>query len=342
MIMKVLLLVHPELIPPPDIKKNGINPELTDWITEYDILTTLQKSKHRVDILGVSEDLSAIKEKITKFKPNIVFNLLEEFQGEAIFDQNVVSYLELLRMPYTGSNPKGMIIGRDKALSKKILSFHKILTPKFQVFPKNKPRKKVQIKSFPLIVKCLTEEASLGISQASIVHNQEKLKERVKFIHERFLADAIAEEFIEGREFFVGVLGNYSLEVLPVWELSFDQTDRPDKEFYTSKAKFNDKYRKRKGISTGKAKISEELELSLQKIAKKAYRILGLSGYARIDMRVDNSGKIYLLEVNPNPDISQADDFAQSAKKKGYTYSKLIDKIIRLGYKWSPTEVYIP
>lgn len=340
--MKVLLIVHPDLIPPEDVKKSEIDPEFTEWITEYDVFTTMKNNEHKVEILGVGENLSVIKDKINEFKPNIVFNLLEEFQGEAIFDQNVVSYLELLGMPYTGSNPKGLIIGRDKALSKKILSFHKIYTPKFQVFPRNKPRKKVVIKSYPLIVKCLTEEASLGISQASIVHNEEKLRERVKFVHEKYRADAIAEQFIEGREFFVGVLGNYALEALPVWELTFNQTENPEKEFYTSNAKFNDKYRQRKGISTGKAKISDELERELQTVAKKAYKILGLSGYARMDMRVDDLGKIYILEVNPNPDISEADDFAQSAKKAGYTYGELLNKIIKLGYKWSPTEVYFP
>lgn len=336
--MKVLLLVHPDLIPPDDIKKADIDPEFTEWITEYDILRTLKANDHNVEILGVAEDLSLIRSKVEEFKPNIVFNLLEEFQGEAIFDQNIVSYLELLGLPYTGSNPKGLMIGRDKALSKKILSFHKINTPKFQVFPRNKPRKKISIKSYPIIVKCLTEEASLGISQASIVHNDEKLKERVKFIHEKYRTDALVEQFIEGHEYFVGVLGNYSLEALPAWELKFEQVDNPEKEFYSSNAKFNSKYRKRKGISTGKAKISEELEIELQKVAKKAYKTLGLSGYARIDMRVNDMGKIFVLEVNPNPDISEADDFAQSAKKAGYTYGELIDKIIKLGYNWSPTD----
>src|SRR5690606_15429861 len=127
------------------------------------------------------------------------------FKGEAIFDQNVVSFLELMSAPYTGCNPKGMILARDKALSKKILAYHKIKSPRFQVFPRNRPSQKVNIKCYPIIVKCLNEEASLGLSQASIVKTEEKLKERVKFIHENFNTDAIAEEFIQGQEFFVGV-----------------------------------------------------------------------------------------------------------------------------------------
>ncbi len=334
--MKILLLIHSDLIPPENIK--DVNLEEVPWRTEYDVKNALLKLGHKVEVLGVTESLLKIRDAIKNIKPHIVFNLLEEFKGEAIFDQNIVSYLELLGTAYTGSNPKGMIIGRDKALSKKILSYHKIPTPKFQVFPRNKPRKKLTLKSFPLIVKCLNEEASRGISQASIVNNEEKLLERVRFIHTKYRTDAIVEQFIEGKEYFVGVMGNYRLETLPAWELKFKDVEHPEKEFYTEQAKFNTEYRKRKGISTGKADIKADMEEALQRFAKRSYKALGLSGYARMDMRVDKLGKIYLLEANPNPDISESDDFAQSAKKRGYTYKILLEKIIRLGRQWSPTD----
>lgn len=334
--MKILLLLHSDLIPPTDISEYDL--DNVEWRTEYDVKKALTKLGHRVEVLGVTESLIKIRDAITDLKPHIIFNLLEEFKGEAIFDQNVVSYLELLGVAYTGSNPKGMIIGRDKALSKKILSYHKIATPKFQVFPRNKPRRKLTLKSFPLIFKCLNEEASLGISQASIVNTEEKLLERVKYIHSKFNTDAIVEQFIEGKEYFVGVMGNYRLETLPAWELKFKGAENPEKEFYTEQAKFNSKYRKRNGISTGRADIDSDMEFQLQKFAKRSYKALGLSGYARMDMRVDNDGKIFLLEANPNPDISESDDFAQSAKKQGYSYKELINKILRLGRQWSPTE----
>lgn len=336
--MKVTLLVHQDLIPPESIKSSELDRDKTEWITEYDVQKNLTQLGHEVFTLGVYDDLKIIRKHVQDFKPHIVFNLLEEFKGEAIFDQNVVSYLELLGVPYTGSNPKGMIIGRDKALSKKILSYHKIKTPKFQVFPRNQPRKKYLLKEFPAIVKCLNEEASLGLSQTSVVHNEEKLKERVQFIHSRFRTDAIVEQFIPGKEYFVGVLGNYRLETLPVWELKFEQSKKPENEFYSSAAKFDVEYRGRKGISTGPADLPKETIKDLQRFAKRAYKVLGLNGYARMDLRVDTNGTPYLIECNPNPDISETDDFAASAKKQGYPYKKLLSKILNLGRQWNPTD----
>jgi D-alanine-D-alanine ligase len=334
--MKIIMLVHPDLVPPEDVDESQIDWSSIQWATEYDVKKALLAMGHDVVIVDIFDSLAKIRLAIKEYKPAIVFNLLEEFRGEALFDQNVVSYLELLGVPYTGSNPKGLIIGRDKALSKKILAYHKIPTPKFQVFPRNNPRRKINLKSFPAIVKCLNEEASLGLSQSSVVSNPEKLKERVQYVQEKFRTDAIAEQFIEGKEYFVGVLGNYRLETLPVWELKFSEAEHPEKEFYSTKAKFSYDYRERKGISTGPAELGSEQTHYLQNIAKRAYKCLGLNGYARMDLRVDQNGKAYLLEANPNPDISEFDDFAESAKLAGYTYHELLDKILRLGRAWSP------
>ncbi len=334
--MNVVLLVHSDLIPPEDAKPGQFNREEVPWVTEFDVKQALLANRHTVEVLGVYEELKSIQAEIHQFRPKVVFNLLEEFRGEAIFDQNVVSHLELLGVPYTGSNPKGLIISRDKALCKKILTYHKIPTPKFQVFPRNNTKMQLRLKEFPLIVKCLNEEASLGISQASVVHSLEKLRERVEFIHEKFKTDAIVEEFIEGSEYFVGVIGNYRLQTFPAWELRFDKVKNPEKQLYSTNAKFDEEYRSRNGITTQRAEISEELERYLQKLARRAYRALGISGYARLDLRVDRNGKAYVIEVNPNPDISETDDFAQSAKAAGLIYKKLLDKIIRLGRQWTP------
>ncbi len=334
--MKIILLVHSDLIPPDEVNEKSCDWNKTPWVTEYEVKKNLMASGHKVEVLGIHEDLKALRVAVKRYAPKIVFNLLEEFKGEAIFDQNVVSYMELLGVPYTGSNPKGLIISRDKALSKKILSYHKIPTPKFQVFPRNNPLARLKLKEFPLIVKCLNEEASLGISQASLVQSEEKLRERVAFIHEKFRTDAIVEQFIEGQEYFVGVIGNYRLQTFPAWELRFNKVDHPEKQFYSTHAKFDQKYRYRKGISTGKAQISDDMQKNLRKLAKRAYRALGISGYARMDMRVDGAGKAYLIEANPNPDISEHDDFAESAKAVGISYPKLLNRILRLGRQWSP------
>jgi len=247
----------------------------------------------------------------------------------------VVSYLELLRIPYTGSNPRGLILARDKGLTKKILNYHRIKTPRFVAYPKNKRFKKSKVINYPVIVKCLSEEASLGISKLSVVHNEEKLKERIEYIHNKFEVDAIAEEFIKGREFFVGVIGNFRLKTLPVWELKYTKLDNAENELYSRQAKWNEAYRKRRGIESSKADVSKELEKRLQIIAKKAYKALELNGYARIDLRMDENENIFVIEANPNPNIASDDEFAESSYfEQGYTYSKLLKKIIDLGLNW--------
>lgn len=333
--LRILLLVHQDLVP--DETKTFKMEERLDvpWITEYDVARELRKMGHELNILGVYSDLKVIREKIDQFNPHLVYNLLEEFDGESLFDQNVVSYLELLRVPYTGCNPRGLILARDKALTKKVLTYHRIDTAKFQVFPKNRKVKLKKNLSFPLIVKCLSEEASLGLSQASVVSSEEKLLERLEYVHQKLGVDAIVEPFIEGREFYVGVYGNYRVNTLPVWELLFKKADNPEKEFYSRRAKWNEKYRQRKGIDSGKAKIDIELEKKIQKVALKTYRALNLSGYARIDLRMDANGVIYVIEANPNPNIAIDDDFARSASYEKINYSQILQKILNLGLSWN-------
>lgn len=327
---RVLVLIHHQLYPPEKIDLEDPSLEFAPWITEFNVIETLKALDHEVKVVGVSSDLAPIRNSIDEFKPHIVFNLLEEFDGEVLFDQNVVSYLELLRAKYTGCNPRGLMIARDKALAKKLLSYHRIPTPRFQVFNKSKTKKLSSKLNFPLIVKCLYQEASLGLSGASVVSNEEKLYERVKFLIEKYDSEVIVEEFIEGREFYIGVMGNKRLEVLPVWELKFENVDNPDKEFYSEQAKWNQKYRQRKGISSKSADIDNELRDRIVKICKKTYKTLELSGYARIDIRVDQEGTPYVLEANPNPNIAIGDEFALSAKESGISYKDLINKIIRL------------
>ncbi len=335
---RILVIMHKDLVPPEDVDPKKLDEFNTPYLTEADVVYTLKTLGHEVKPIGIISDLLPLREAIESFKPHIVFNLLEEFDGEAVFDQNVVSYLELLRVPYTGNNPRGLIFARDKALTKKILTYHRIRTPKFHVFPKNKKTKRPSNLKFPLIVKCLDEEASLGISQASIVNSDEKLLERVKFIHSKWGVDAIAEQFVEGREFYVGVLGNYQVKVLPVWELEFNKSDEPGKEFYSQRAKFNEKYRLKKGITTKKAQIDPELEKKIIDVCKRTYKVLNLNGYARIDLRVDARDRIYVIEANPNPNIASSDEFASSADYIDLKYPELLEKIISLGIAWSKTD----
>mgnify|MGYP003402632999 CR=1 FL=1 len=203
--LRVLVLVHETLVPPEST--DGYSPqEVDEWRTEYDVTSSLKAMGHEVRALGMGDNLAELRSTIMEWKPDVAFNLLEEFQGIVTYDQYVVAFLELLRVPYTGCNPRGMMISRDKALSKQILAYHRIPTARFVLLPRNRRYREPRRLKFPLFVKSATEDASLGISQASIVHDGQKLKERVEFIHEQTSSDALVEEYIEGREIYIGLV----------------------------------------------------------------------------------------------------------------------------------------
>src|SRR6266571_5206910 len=334
--MRILALVHRHLIPPPAIEE-GTDPSAAPWRTEYDVMTALTAMGHEVQALGVHDDLGEIRRLATDWKPHIAFNLLEGFDDITVFDQNVVSHLELLKLAYTGCNPRGMLLARDKSLSKKLLAYHRIPMPEFEVFRIGRPIRRAKRLSFPLMVKSLTQEASIGISQASVVDSDEKLKERVTFIHESIRTAAIVEQYIEGRELYVGVLGNQALQALPVWELFFTNMPEGAKRIATDRVKWSVKYQKKYGIDSGPAKeLADAQSQDIQHLCKRAFRALELSGYARIDMRMDDAGNVWVIEANPNPQIAKGEDFAASAEKAGLTYETVLQRIINLGLRWQP------
>jgi D-alanine-D-alanine ligase len=337
--LRVLALVHRHLIPPDEIPE-GTDIVAAPWRTEFDVITTLRTMGHEVQALGVHDDLGDIRRAATEWKPHVAFNLLEGFDDVTIFDQNVVSHLELLKLAYTGCNPRGLLLARDKSLSKKLLAYHRIPVPEFDVFRSGRPIRRPKRLAFPLIVKSLTQEASIGISQASVVDNDEKLKERVAFIHESIGTAAIAEQYIEGRELYVGVIGNQALQALPVWELFFTNMPPEAKRIATDRVKWSVKYQKKYGIDSGPAKeLPEALAVQVQHICKRAFRALELSGYARIDLRLDAEGRVWVLEANPNPQVAKGEDFAASAEKVGITYEQLMQRILNLGMRWQPESV---
>ena len=329
--LRILALVHDHLVPPEDT--TGIDVLEAEWKMEYDVIETLREMGHEVRVLGIHDDLGGIRPTAGHFRPHIVFNLLEAFADVTTFDQNVVSYLELLRLPYTGCNPRGLILARDKALSKKLLAYHRIRVPEFAVV---QPRRRVSLPKrlgFPLIVKSLFFEASAGISQASVVENQEQLERRTAFIHEKLGTAAIVEQYIDGREIYVGVMGNQRIEVLPPWEMSFDGlTDRW--KIATERVKWSAKYQKKHGIMTDRAELSDDDRDTLERIAQRTYRALDLNGYARVDLRMDARGRAYVIEANPNPNLAYGEDFAESAETAGVSYERLLERIIALGRRW--------
>lgn len=328
---RVLALLDKDLVPP-DSLKGYSEEEIERWRTEYDVVSTLKAAGHEVRVLGVADELRPIRDVVDEWKPDVVFNLLEEFQGEVTHDQNVVSYLELLRVPYTGCNPRGLVLARGKDLSKKLLHYHRIPVPAFAVFPIGRKVRRPKRLGFPLIVKSLTEDSSFGIAQASVVHNDEKLLERVKYIHERIGTAAIVEQYIEGRELYVGVLGNERLRVLPVWELTFKEMSEGARNIATERVKADPKYQKRVGVEIGPAKdLSPELRAKIVRYAKRICRTLELDGYSRIDFRLAENGVPYFLEANPNPEIAKSEEFAQAAKYAKLNYRRLLNRIIALG-----------
>ena len=337
--LRVLALMHRHLVPPDTIPE-GTDLVSAPWRTEYDVKTTLKAMGHAVQPLAVHDDLGDIRRASTEWKPHIAFNLLEGFDDIAIFDQNVVSHLELLKLSYTGCNPRGLLLARDKSLSKKLLSYHRIPVPESDVARIGKPFRRPKRLSFPLIVKSLTQEASIGISQASVVDSDEKLKERVQFIHESIGTSAIVEQYIDGRELYVGILGNHTLQAMPVWELFFTNMPDGSRRIATDRVKWSVKYQKKYGIDSGVAKdLADTRSEGIQHLCKRAYRALELSGYARIDLRLEDNGNVWVLEANPNPQIARGEDFAASAEKIGLSYEGVLQRIINLGLRWQPESV---
>lgn len=337
--LRVLALVHRHLMPPETIPE-GTDLVSAPWRTEYDVVSTLRAMGHELLTIGVHDDLGDIRRAATEWQPHIAFNLLEGFDDVAIFDQNVVSHLELLKLPYTGCNPRGLLLARDKSLSKKLLAYHRLLVPEFEVFRIGRPVRRPKRLTFPLIVKSLTQESSIGISQASVVDSDDKLRERVIFVHESIGTAAIVEQYIEGRELYVGVLGNQALQALPVWELFFTNMPPEARRIATDRVKWSVKYQKKYGIESGLAKdLAPETADAIQHLCRRAYRALELSGYARIDLRLGADGRVWILEANPNPQIARGEDFAASADRAGLAYEALLQRLLNLGLRWQPESV---
>lgn len=336
MTKRILLMTHETLVPPQDIR--GISEARADEVrAEHDVLEALRRREHDVRVIGLGDDLTPLRETIEDWRPHLVFNLLDEFQGIISHDCYVVAYLELLRQRYTGCNPRGMMLSRDKALTKRVLASHGVATPASRLFPFGRRFREPARVEFPLFVKSATEDASLGISQASVVEDMRSLRERVQFIHEHVESDALVEEYIDGREIYVGVLGNSRLTTLPPWEVDFGTSSVSDKRIATHKVKWDRKYQAKHGIKTGKARnLSREQRDRLGRLAKRTYGALYMSGFARMDFRVCDDGRIVLLEANANPNLSRGEDLAESAKSAGMSYTALVDRILQLGLAYVP------
>lgn len=327
-LMNIVLLVHKRLIPPSAPKGDR---ERAKWRTELDVKEALIRLGHQVDLIGLEDSLDPLIKAKNKTKPEIIFNLLEEFRGEAVFDQNVVAFMEMMGWPYTGCNSRGLALARDKATAKKIVSYHGIQTPRFLVIGRKQRviHQPVGLK-YPVIVKYLTEEASFGIGTKNVVKNDREFQNLVRHLIERFHSDLIVEEFIEGREFYVGVWGNDSPRALTPIEIDFGQLP-PIKQLATAQLKWNKSYQKKHRIKTGFLKNEKVISQALTHTAIRCFKALRLTGYARLDFRLNAENEIQFIEANPNPQICRNEDFSDAVLKEGLTYDEMISQILKFG-----------
>ena len=305
-----------------------------DWKTEANVLSALKTLGYPCEHLAIFDDLDLLRQKVASFAPDVIFNLADQFKNNRGFDQNIVSFLEMQGIPFTGCGATGLVLCKHKGISKKILSYHRIHVPNFVVIPRGQRISRPRQLKFPILVKPVKEEASYGISQASFVESDEQFRERIAFIHESHDADAIAEEYIAGRELYVGLMGNLRLTVFPIRELIFREVPPDEPKIATYRAKWDEEYRKRWGLQNRFAeKLNPPLLEHIEQTCKRIYRLLTIDGYGRIDLRLTEKNEVYFIEANPNPILAEDEDFAQAAGKAGLPYPQLIDRIIRTGMK---------
>jgi D-alanine-D-alanine ligase len=304
-----------------------------DWAAEAHVIDALKQLGHEVRTIGVWDEPGMIIDEIKANPPDVVFNLTEHFNEVSAYDRNVAGLLEMLGVPYTGSSPTGLTLCKNKGMAKELLAYHKIRVPNFAIFSPGATIKRPSRLKFPLFIKPAEEEASYGISLDSFVENDEAFEERVRFIHEKMNQTALVEEYIEGREIYVSLLGNDSLRVFPFREVIFTEIPEGQPRFSTFKAKWDDAYRKRWGIQNVFAEpFANGTDQRIVKICKAVYRALRIRGYGRIDLRVTPEGEIVILEANPNPNLDRDDEFAQSAAKTGLNYPRMVQRILKLAF----------
>jgi D-alanine-D-alanine ligase len=300
---------------------------------EYEVAEALMASGHDVSLIGVHDDLHHLTDRLVTFQPDLVFNCAEGCYDRPQLDYLFAALLEAEGYRYTGSPPIALLTTRNKAMSKKVLAYHGIRVPGFVTYRRMEIVDEPPELAFPLIVKPLQEDASEGISLASVVRTVDALAERVRFVHETFGQTAIAEEYVEGRELYVGVIGNDdALELLPITEMVFDkELTKPEERIATKMAKWDVPYRERRGIRNVFARpIARAARERIEEICRTAFRALWLRDYARLDVRLTADGDVWVIEANANPFISFGHDMANAAEKAGMDYYAFIRRLAEI------------
>lgn len=325
--MKITALIDIETTFPDDPDFRGATDDVKASV-EYHVITAMRELGHEILIQPFGPDPLASMRMVMEQKPDMIFNLTEHFQGNRRQDAHIAGLLELMNLPFTGTGAEGLLLCRDKITAKRLLGYHRIRVPLFFSLDPGTTSIPKRI-HYPLMVKPAHEDGSDGISLASIVKDADELMARIKLIHERMNQPALCEEYIEGRELYVGLTGNERLTAYPAREIRFGRTDDGGPQIATRKVKWDEEYRKKWAIEYVHAGLPAPLERAVARTSKRIYRILQIRDYGRIDLRLKENGEIVFLEANPNPNLGRAEDLAEAAKKSGVDFNGLIDRIIK-------------
>lgn len=329
--LRVLVLVHDEVVPPPDAPRL-LDPATWEYRMELAVARTLRRLGHEVQVLGVADDLAPVHAAITAWRPHLAFNILSYLHDVVAYEANLVAFFELCKLPYTGCNSRGIVLAGDKALARQVLAWHGIPTPRCLVVPRGERATLPPELTFPLIVKTAAEHGSAGIAQASVVRSRNALAARVRWVQTTYGGEVLVESFLPGREFSVGVLGNERPRALPVWETWFERLPPGQLAILTARSKWDEGYQRRVGLRSGPARrLSPTLRRELQELACRTFGALRLSGYARIDFRLDAEGRPHVLEANVNPDLTPGEDFPLAAQRAGMSYARLLQRVVADG-----------
>lgn len=332
--LKILVLFEVHEPPAGDVEYRRRMREEEDWFTEGHVVTTLEENGHEVHLGPLHKNPREILDHLDRVAPDLVWNFVETFHGQRHYESNVAAILELCKVPYTGCDYRALMMCQDKALSKKILKHHRIPVPPFVVSRRSQPLKKLSKTIFPVMVKPLAEEGSVGIARDSFAEDEKQALARAAYLHERLAQDVIIEQYIEGREIYMAVLGNSRLEVFPPREIRFSKVPEGEPRFASYKAKWDPGYRERWGIHNDFAGDLPDSTLgALRNVAKRTFRMLQMRGYGRIDMRLTPDGRLFVMEANPNPEIAMYEDYAEAAARGGYAYNALIERIVDLALR---------
>ena len=312
--------------------RDALEPPVDPLLDQLD--QALAEAGHTTSRVVVDDAVEPLIDALKTAQPDLVFNLAESFRGKSALESNVAALLNLLNLRYTGSSPAGLILAGDKTLTKKVLAFHGIQSAKFATMFRGQLDWAHQI-DFPLLVKPPQEDASLGITQKSVVNDVKELLDVISSTQQEYQSPVLVEEFIDGREFYVGVIGNSNAEALPIIELDFSKFPAGLPKIASWEAKWGDEGDEKGAQFEGTQSVfptdlSEELAQKIQRVAIDAFQALRLRDYGRIDLRVTPDEEIYVIEANPNCYLEKNSEFARAAEKSGLAYPALIARIIEL------------